>query len=146
MVAAVPRALELGLLTGSIGLAVGVVLGFVAGYMGGIVDNTIRGLVDTILTVPSLVILVTIAASLRQSISVEVMALIVALLSWMVPTRTIRAQVQTIRLRRESTEEYKRIHVKIWPEIEQPIRAAGITNYSIFLKDGVMFAYFEYTG
>ena len=53
---------------------------------------------------------------------------------------------QTIRLRPEATEEYKRIHVKIWPEIEQAIRAAGITNYSIFLKDGVMFAYFEYTG
>lgn len=53
---------------------------------------------------------------------------------------------QTIRLRPEATEEYKRIHVKIWPEIEEAIRAAGITNYSIFLKDGVMFAYFEYTG
>ena len=53
---------------------------------------------------------------------------------------------QTIRLRPEATEEYKRIHVKIWPEIDQAIRAAGITNYSIFLKDGVMFAYFEYTG
>jgi len=53
---------------------------------------------------------------------------------------------QTIRLRPEATEEYKRIHVKIWPEIEDAIRAAGITNYSIFLKGGVMFAYFEYTG
>jgi len=53
---------------------------------------------------------------------------------------------QTIRLRPEATEEYKRIHIKIWPEIEDAIRAAGITNYSIFLKDGVMFAYFEYTG
>ena len=53
---------------------------------------------------------------------------------------------QTIRLRPEVTEEYKRIHVKIWPEIEQAIREAGIRNYSIYLKDGVMFAYFEYTG
>jgi len=53
---------------------------------------------------------------------------------------------QTIHLRPEMTEEYKRIHVRIWPEIEQAIRAAQITNYSIYLKDGVMFAYFEYTG
>jgi L-rhamnose mutarotase len=53
---------------------------------------------------------------------------------------------QTIHLRPEVEAEYRRIHVKIWPEIETAIRAAGITNYSIFLKDGVMFAYFEYTG
>jgi L-rhamnose mutarotase len=53
---------------------------------------------------------------------------------------------QTIHLRPEAEEEYKRIHVKIWPEIEKGIRDSGITNYSIFLKDGVMFAYYEYTG
>jgi L-rhamnose mutarotase len=53
---------------------------------------------------------------------------------------------QTIRLRPEAEAEYRRIHVKIWPEIEHAIRESGITNYSIFLKDGVMFAYFEYTG
>ncbi len=53
---------------------------------------------------------------------------------------------QVIRLRPEATEEYKRIHVKIWPEIERAIREAGITNYSIYLKDGTLFAYFEYTG
>lgn len=53
---------------------------------------------------------------------------------------------QTIHLKPEVTEEYKRLHVKIWPEIEQAIRESGITNYSIYLKDGVMFAYYEYTG
>jgi len=53
---------------------------------------------------------------------------------------------QIIHLRPEVTEEYKRIHVKIWPEIEQAIRESGITNYSIYLKDGMLFAYYEYTG
>lgn len=53
---------------------------------------------------------------------------------------------QMIRLRPEHEAEYKRIHVKIWPEIENAIREAGIRNYSIFLKDGIMFAYFEYIG
>ena len=51
---------------------------------------------------------------------------------------------QMIYLKPEAEAEYRRIHVKIWPEIEHAIREAGITNYSIFLKDGVMFAYFEY--
>lgn len=53
---------------------------------------------------------------------------------------------QMIRLRPEHEAEYKRIHVKIWPEIEDAIRESGIRNYSIFLKDGIMFAYFEYIG
>jgi L-rhamnose mutarotase len=51
-----------------------------------------------------------------------------------------------IRLRPEATAEYKRIHVKIWQEIEDAIRESGIRNYSIYLKDGIMFAYFEYIG
>lgn len=53
---------------------------------------------------------------------------------------------QVIRLRPEAEEEYKKIHVKIWPEIEEAIHEAGIRNYSIFLKDGLLFAYYEYHG
>jgi L-rhamnose mutarotase len=52
----------------------------------------------------------------------------------------------TIGLRQERLEEYKRIHVRIWPEIERAIREAGITNYSIFYADGRLFGYFEYRG
>ncbi|MCL4875782.1 MAG: L-rhamnose mutarotase [Anaerolineae bacterium] len=53
---------------------------------------------------------------------------------------------QIIGVKPEAIEEYKRIHVKIWDEIAQAITEAGITNYSIFLKDNMLFAYFEYTG
>jgi L-rhamnose mutarotase len=53
---------------------------------------------------------------------------------------------QTIHLRPEVEAEYRKIHVKIWPEIEDAIRKSGITNYSIYLKDGIMFAYYEYSG
>ncbi len=52
----------------------------------------------------------------------------------------------TIGLKREALAEYKRIHVKIWPEIEKAIKEAGITNYSIFYREGQLFGYFEYTG
>ncbi len=53
---------------------------------------------------------------------------------------------QVIRLRPEVEAEYKKIHVKIWPEIEKAIYESGIRNYSIYLKDGWLFAYFEYHG
>ncbi len=52
----------------------------------------------------------------------------------------------TIGLRKECLEEYKRIHVKLWPEIEGAIKEAGITNYSIYYVEGQLFGYFEYTG
>jgi L-rhamnose mutarotase len=52
----------------------------------------------------------------------------------------------TIGLRKECLDEYKRIHVKLWPEIEAAIKQAGISNYSIFHLDGQLFGYFEYTG
>lgn len=52
----------------------------------------------------------------------------------------------TVGLRKERLDEYKRIHVRIWPEIEHAIREAGIRNYSIFYVDAQLFGYFEYHG
>ena len=40
----------------------------------------------------------------------------------------------TIGLKRECLEEYKRIHVKLWPEIEGAIKAAGIEQLLDFLQ------------
>ena len=51
---------------------------------------------------------------------------------------------QLLGLRPERLEEYKRYHVKIWPEIAEAIAKAGIRNYSIFHFRGQLFAYFEY--
>lgn len=42
--------------------------------------------------------------------------------------------------------EYRRYHARIWPEIADAIRAAGIRNYSIFLRGGQLFGYYEYHG
>jgi L-rhamnose mutarotase len=53
---------------------------------------------------------------------------------------------QVLGIRPERIEEYKRYHAAIWPEIAAAIREAGITNYSIFLRDNTLFAYFEYVG
>jgi len=53
---------------------------------------------------------------------------------------------QTLGVRPECIDEYRRCHARIWPEIEQAIRTAGIHNYSIFLLGDRLFAYYEYTG
>lgn len=97
MVTGLPLTLRIGLLAGALGLLVGTILGFVSGYVGGAVDAVIRILVDTSLTVPGLLILITIAASIKGFISVNIMALVIASLAWRQPTRTVRAQVLTLR-------------------------------------------------
>ena len=98
MIATSPT-LKVGLLAGAIGLGVGIVLGFVGGYYGGILDNLFKGSADILITVPVLLILVVIAVSLPGAVSVNMQALIIAGVAWMWPTRTIRAQVLTMRER-----------------------------------------------
>lgn len=51
-----------------------------------------------------------------------------------------------IGLRPEALDEYKRYHAAVWPEVLAMIRKCNIRNYSIFLKDGLLFSYFEYHG
>jgi peptide/nickel transport system permease protein len=98
MVLGTPQTLRIGLIAGVVGLAVGLVLGLSSGFFGGKVDAVIRVLADSLLTVPSLAIMVLIAASVGH-MTVELMALTVAALAWMHPTRAIRSQVLSIRER-----------------------------------------------
>lgn len=53
---------------------------------------------------------------------------------------------QVIRVRSERLEEYTRHHAAVWPEVLAKISECNIRNYSIFHKDGLLFAYFEYVG
>lgn len=53
---------------------------------------------------------------------------------------------QIIRLKPEKYDEYKRLHAAVWPEVLTKLREANITNYSIYHRGGLLFAYFEYVG
>ena len=53
---------------------------------------------------------------------------------------------QVIRLEADRLEEYARYHAAAWPGILHMIRECNIRNYSIFHRDGLLFAYFEYVG
>jgi peptide/nickel transport system permease protein len=90
--------LEIGLIAGFVGLGVGLLLGLVAGYAGGAVDGTIRVVTDSLMTVPALAVLALIAANVQQ-MTIALLGLTVAALAWMIPARSIRAQVLTLRER-----------------------------------------------
>lgn len=53
---------------------------------------------------------------------------------------------QTIRLKPEGAAEYIKLHANAWPAVLRMIKECNISNYSIFLKDNVLFSYFEYIG
>lgn len=99
IIAGTPLTLYIGVLAGAIGVVVGTVLALVSAYYGGVPDTLIRGAVDVGLTIPPLLVLILIAVSIEGGLSVTMMAIIVASLSWLWPTRSIRAQVLSIKER-----------------------------------------------
>jgi len=58
----------------------------------------------------------------------------------------MRRYGQVIGVDPEQFESYKKYHAAVWPEILEMITACNIHNYSIFHKDNMLYAYFEYIG
>jgi peptide/nickel transport system permease protein len=111
--------LRIGLIAGILGVGFGAMLGFIGAYYGGLVDSFVRGAVDLGLTVPSLMVLIVVAMTLREGMTVNVMALVIASLAWLYPARTIRAQVLTLR---------ERAYVQI-------ARMSGVSGPGIIVKE-----------
>jgi L-rhamnose mutarotase len=53
---------------------------------------------------------------------------------------------QIIGVDPQKFEEYKKYHAAVWPDVLKMIKECNISNYSIFHKDSMLYAYFEYTG
>ncbi len=96
LVVALPQTLKIGPVAGLISLAIGTALGLLAGVLGGWIDATIRTAADVMMTTPGIAILVLIAAN-QCKMTVTLMTAIVAGLSRMIATRTIRAQSLSLR-------------------------------------------------
>ena len=90
-------ALEIALLAAGIATIFGVFFGAVSGYAGGAVDVVMMRIVDTVFSVPTLFLLIVIAAILHTSFWLIVF--IVALAAWLVPAGLIRGETLTLRTR-----------------------------------------------
>jgi peptide/nickel transport system permease protein len=99
MVLGTPETLFIGVGAGLIGVSIGTLLALVSAFYGGKADTIIRGVVDIGLTIPGLMVLVTLAMNVRGGLSIPQMVLVVAALAWLFPARVIRAQVLTVRER-----------------------------------------------
>jgi peptide/nickel transport system permease protein len=87
-----------GLLGGGLGTLLGVLIGFIAGYRGGIVDELLNMLTNIVLVIPSLVVLIIIAAYLEvRGFLFE--SVFIGCFAWPWAARAIRAQTFSLRSR-----------------------------------------------
>ena len=43
-------------------------------------------------------------------------------------------------------DDYLRLHASVWPQVEATLRTCNFTNYTIFILEDTLFAYYEYVG
>lgn len=87
-----------GIIAGGLGTFIGILVGFTAGYRGGIVDEILNICTNIILVIPTLAVLLIVAAYLEvRSITME--CIFIGLTSWPWAARAIRAQTFSLRTR-----------------------------------------------
>ena len=87
--------LVVGVLATMISVALGTVFGLIAGYVGGIVDTLIARLIDVVLSIPFLVIAISIAYISHPGFWLVIF--VVGVLSFTYPARIVRGQVISLK-------------------------------------------------
>jgi peptide/nickel transport system permease protein len=87
--------LSVGLMTALIAVLVGSILGALAGYYGGAIDAAIMRLVDILLSMPTIFLLLALAAFLKPTLFA--ITLIIGLNSWMSVARMVRGQILSLK-------------------------------------------------
>ena len=108
--------LSVGLVSVSISASVGILIGVAAGYAGGKVDLALMRLTDMVMTFPSLVIIITVAAAVGPSVYNAM--LIIGLLTWPTFARLVRGQFLSLRNQ----------------QFVIAARSIGVTNWEIAFK------------
>jgi peptide/nickel transport system permease protein len=97
LIFAIRGSVEIGVFAGLIASLVGASVGLLSGYYGGWLDEVLMRLTDAVLAVPTLVLLLTIAAYTNPNASLVV--IIIGLLSWPWMARVVRSQTISLRHR-----------------------------------------------
>jgi peptide/nickel transport system permease protein len=87
-----------GLLAGGLGTLIGILIGFIAGYRGGFIDELLNMFTNIVLVVPSLVVLLIIAAYLEVR-GVVFESVFIGFFAWPWAARAIRSQTFSLRVR-----------------------------------------------
>ncbi len=118
--------LSIGVIVLVVATTIGVVFGALAGYFGGFVNEVIMRFTDIFLTVPSLILAISIAAALGASI--QNMMLAISLVWWPGYCRLVQAEVTSRKqdlyvqaARASGASHWRIIFTHILPNITSPI-------------------------
>jgi peptide/nickel transport system permease protein len=89
--------LELGFAVGIASTVLGALYGAISGVIGGFGDAILMRIIDTLLAVPTFILLIIVAS--MYTLSLEAIILILTLLSWPSVARLVRGQVLALRTR-----------------------------------------------
>lgn len=93
-----PSSLGVAAIAGVFSTVIGATVGFVSGYKGGRVDTVLRTFTDMLLVIPTLPLILILAAYAR-GLTVVQLALVLSIFSWPFAARVIRSQVLSLRER-----------------------------------------------
>jgi len=89
--------LEVGIAAALLATIVGVFWGAVAGYAGGFVDGIMMRLVDSMLSIPTLLFALVVVSMVTPS--KPILILVIALTSWLTTSRLVRGEALSLRTR-----------------------------------------------
>jgi peptide/nickel transport system permease protein len=121
---------SVGLVAAGIAVAIGTVLGLISGYYGGKVDFWIMRLTDVVMTVPTLIIIITVVAAVGPGIY-NVMV-VLGIFGWPGTCRLVRGEALSLREREFTTAarclgvpRLRIVFRHILPNVAAPIIVAG---------------------
>ncbi|SDR25787.1 ABC transporter permease [Thermostaphylospora chromogena] len=115
-----------GLLGGGLAALVGMTVGFLAGYRGGIVDEILNMFTNILLVIPTLAVLIILAAYLQVR-GVLAEALFIGLTSWPWAARAVRSQTLSLAAR-DFVDLARLSGVRTWKIIVREI-APNMSSY-----------------
>jgi len=89
--------LSVGAIAAAVAMLIGTAYGAIAGYYGGVVDAVLMRLVDVFLSVPTLFLLLFLAAMFHGSLIA--LMLVIGATSWLGPARLVRGEVLSLKER-----------------------------------------------
>jgi peptide/nickel transport system permease protein len=89
--------LSVGFLAAIVSISIGVTLGIITGFYGGIVDDFVNWVIATLNSIPSLFLLLIVAAVLQPSPTTLI--LVLGFLGWTTTTRLVRGETLSLRER-----------------------------------------------
>lgn len=95
LLAGIKNTLVFSLLAGLTSLLLGVVIGMLCAWVGGLTDQLLMRFSDILLAIPSIMLLILVAAFFR--VSAPVLELILAAMTWPTTAKIVRAQALVIR-------------------------------------------------